>query len=164
MNVVGIDIGFGFTKATNGRDSIVFKSIFGEASDIQYREQLLGGPRAEEHLHVEIGNDGYFVGELAERQSNTRSFTLDQDQFIGTFARIMACTALSHLAERAEQVLEDERPVTRVAQRPACGPQPTQVVGIRSRERNELWRLAKEPVPERPALGWAPGALREPVT
>jgi plasmid segregation protein ParM len=104
MNVVGIDIGFGFTKASNGRESIIFKSIFGEASDIQYREQIVGGSRTEEHLHVELDGIGYFVGELAERQSNTRSFTLDQDQFVSTFARIMAMTALSHLAPRAEPV------------------------------------------------------------
>ncbi len=102
--VVGIDIGFGFTKAFNGRDAIVFKSIFGEATDIQYRENLLGNPRAEEHLHVELGGDGYFVGELAERQSNVRSFTLDQDQFISGFARIMAVTALARITERGQPV------------------------------------------------------------
>ena len=33
MKVIGIDIGFGFTKATNGRDAVIFKSIFGEASE-----------------------------------------------------------------------------------------------------------------------------------
>jgi plasmid segregation protein ParM len=104
MAVVGIDIGFGFTKATNGRDTIAFKSIFGEATEIQYREQLLGSPRPEEHLHLELGGNGYFVGELAERQSNVRSFTLDQDQFIASFARIMAVTALARLTERNEPV------------------------------------------------------------
>lgn len=102
MAVVGIDIGFGFTKAFNGRDAIAFKSIFGEATDIQYREQLLGNPRPEEHLHVELGGTGYFVGELAERQSNVRSFTLDQDQLISGFARIMAVAALTRLAARNE--------------------------------------------------------------
>jgi len=104
MAVVGIDIGFGFTKAYNGRDAIAFKSIFGEATDIQYREQLLGTPRGEDHLHVELGGDAYFVGELAERQSNVRSFTLDQDQFISGFARIMAVTALSRLTQRNQPV------------------------------------------------------------
>lgn len=58
MAAVGIDIGFGFTKAYNGRDTIAFKSIFGDATDIQYREQLLGTPRAEEHLHVATGGMG----------------------------------------------------------------------------------------------------------
>ena len=36
MDVLGIDIGFGFTKATNGKDTIIFKSITGEATDIQF--------------------------------------------------------------------------------------------------------------------------------
>jgi plasmid segregation protein ParM len=104
MVVVGIDIGFGFTKAFNGRDAITFKSIFGEARDIQYREQMLGAARPEDHLHVELGGNAYFVGELAERQSNLRSFTLDQDQFITSFARIMAIAALTRLAERGAPI------------------------------------------------------------
>ncbi len=99
MAVVGIDIGFGFTKATNGRDNLIFKSIFGEASDIQYREQLLGQTNQEEHLHLEIDGNSYFVGELAERQSNVRSFTLDQNQFIASFSRIMALSALSRMVQ-----------------------------------------------------------------
>jgi plasmid segregation protein ParM len=104
MKVIGIDIGFGFTKATNGREALVFKSIFGEASDIQFREQFLDGAGAEEHLHLEVGGKGYFVGELAERQSNVRSFTLDQNQFIASFAKLMGTAAISRLATRNEQV------------------------------------------------------------
>ena len=104
MAIIGLDIGFGFTKGTNGRDSLVFKSIFGDASDIQYREQMLGTPTIEEHLHVSIDGQEYFVGELAERQSNVRSFTLDQNQFISDFSKVMALTAISNLAERNEPV------------------------------------------------------------
>ena len=44
MEVIGLDIGFGFTKATNGKRSLVFKSVYGEASDMQFREQLLAAP------------------------------------------------------------------------------------------------------------------------
>jgi hypothetical protein len=33
-----VDIGFGFTTGTNGRDVVVFKAIFGEAAEIQFRE------------------------------------------------------------------------------------------------------------------------------
>ncbi|MCB1744883.1 MAG: ParM/StbA family protein [Gammaproteobacteria bacterium] len=104
MSVVGIDIGFGFTKACNGRNALIFKSIFGEATEIQYREQILGSVPKGDHLQIELDGKSYFVGELAERQSNVRSFTLDQDQLIGSFARIMAVTALSQLAGKNEQV------------------------------------------------------------
>ena len=39
MEILGIDIGFGFTKATNGKDFLVFKSVLGEATDIQFDEE-----------------------------------------------------------------------------------------------------------------------------
>ena len=104
MQVLGLDIGFGFTKATNGRESLTFKSIFGEASDIQFREQFLGQSGADEQLHVEIDGTGYFVGEFAERQSNVRSFTLDQDQLVSNFSKILALTALSRIAQSNDAV------------------------------------------------------------
>jgi plasmid segregation protein ParM len=102
--IIGLDIGFGFSKAVNSRDTIVFKSIFGEASDIQYREQMLGTPAIGEHLHVSIDGQDYFVGELAERHSNVRSFTLDQNQFVTEFVKVMALAAISNIAERKEPV------------------------------------------------------------
>ncbi|MGB1110175.1 MAG: hypothetical protein ACPG4N_07450 [Gammaproteobacteria bacterium] len=99
MTVVAIDIGFGFTKATNGIRSMVFKSIIGESTDIQYREAMLDAGGNNEHLHIEVDGHGYFVGELAERQSNVRSFTLDQNQFITGFAKNLALTALSNMVQ-----------------------------------------------------------------
>jgi len=104
VNVIGIDIGFGFTKATNGKEMLVFKSIFGEATDIQFREHLLSAASPEEHLHIELEGESFFVGELAERQSHVRSFTLDQNQFITNFAKTMAMTALSKLASTNKTV------------------------------------------------------------
>ena len=104
MNVVGIDIGFGFTKASSGKDTVVFKSIFGEATDIQFREHLLSSASPEEHLHIELEGESFFVGELAERQSHVRSFTLDQNQFITNFAKIMAMAALSRLVSANDTV------------------------------------------------------------
>ena len=100
MEVLGIDIGFGFTKATNGKDYRVFKSVIGEAAEIQFQEQLFQHPQIEEHLHLEVDGKAFFVGELAERQSNVRSFTLDQDQFIATFVQTLALTAMGSLVER----------------------------------------------------------------
>jgi len=97
VEILGIDIGFGFTKATNGQESLVFKSVLGEAADIQFKENILGAGDVEEHLQVEHEGKSYFVGELAERQSNVRFFTLDQSQFIGSFAKTLALTAASRL-------------------------------------------------------------------
>lgn len=104
MEIVGIDIGFGFTKATNGREFRIFKSVYGDATDLQFREQIFNHPSAEEHLHVELDGAAYFVGELAERQSVERFYTLDQKQFVNTFTKILALTALSRMVERQNPV------------------------------------------------------------
>ena len=100
MEILGIDIGFGFTKATSGSQDLLFKSLLGEATDIQFREQMLpGGMSGEDHLQVEVDGKGYFIGELAERQSNVRFFTLDQGQFISKFAKVLALTATARLVK-----------------------------------------------------------------
>lgn len=97
MDILAIDIGFGFTKATNGSGSVIFKSILGEASDIQFQGGLLGDGSVDENIQVEVDGKAYFVGEMAERQSNVRFFTLDQAQFFSNFARQLALAAASRL-------------------------------------------------------------------
>ncbi len=97
VEILGIDIGFGFTKATNGKESLVFKSVLGEATDIQFKESLLTGGESEEHLQIEVEGKTFFLGELAERQSNVRFFTLDQGQFISRFAKTLALAAAARL-------------------------------------------------------------------
>ena len=104
MEVIGLDIGFGFTKATNGKRSMIFKSVYGEASDMQFREQLLSQDSAEEHLQIEIAGTSYFAGELAERQSVERFFTLDQAQFVRDFTKVLALVPLAQMVARQEPV------------------------------------------------------------
>lgn len=98
VDVIGIDIGFGFTKAVKEHNTIIFKSILGEAAEIQYTEALLDEAEKDEFLHLEIDGASHFVGELAERQSNVRFFTLDQGQFVSRFAQPLALTAIGRLA------------------------------------------------------------------
>jgi plasmid segregation protein ParM len=104
MEVIGLDIGFGYTKCTNGSRFLVFKSVFGEATEAQFREQLLSEGLEDDHLQIELDGRNYFVGELAERQSTERYFTLDQAQFISEFTRILSMCALSRMVERQDPV------------------------------------------------------------
>ncbi|MEM9056538.1 MAG: ParM/StbA family protein [Pseudomonadota bacterium] len=104
MNVIGLDIGFGYTKATNGKRFIVFKSVYGDATELQFREQLLNDPEQEEHLQIELGGRSYFIGELAERQSVERFFTLDQSQFVTEFTKVLALAPLARMVDRQEPV------------------------------------------------------------
>lgn len=99
MDVLGLDIGFGFTKATNGKESVMFKSIFGEAVDIQFRSDF-GNTSFTSSLHVTIGEKSYFIGDYAEQQSNVRQFTLDQEKLLTEFAKILALTAAGKFSEK----------------------------------------------------------------
>lgn len=104
MQILGIDLGFGFTKATDGERSLVVKSVIGEATDGR-----LGGPEPfarpdGDHLHLELEDRGVFVGDLAERQSSLRSFTLDQDRFITDSAKVLALAVAADLTESDEPI------------------------------------------------------------
>ncbi len=99
MDVLGLDIGFGFTKASNGKESIMFKSIYGEAVDIQFRSDF-GNAAFTSNLHVTLGEKSYFVGDFAEQQSNVRQFTLDQEKLLTEFAKLLALTALGKFSDK----------------------------------------------------------------
>lgn len=96
--VLGLDIGFGFTKATNGRDVQVFKSVVGDAADPTFSEALLPGT-SKLGRHLEIGGEMFYVGELAEQQSRGRGFSLDPNQFLAKYARTLALSALAPIAD-----------------------------------------------------------------
>jgi plasmid segregation protein ParM len=98
MQVLGVDIGFGFTKATDGRQHLVFKSVVGEATEIQFSESLLAAPVMAAQ-HIVLGGDAYFIGELAEQQSRGRGFTLDQAQFVAKYAKTLALAAIAPLTD-----------------------------------------------------------------
>ncbi|MEK6806092.1 MAG: ParM/StbA family protein [Pseudomonadota bacterium] len=99
--VLGLDVGFGFTKATNGREYPVFKSVVGEAADAAFAETLLQ-TRSTLGRHIEIGGEAFYLGELAEQQSRGRGFTLDQTQFLAKYGRPLALSALTPLVESGQ--------------------------------------------------------------
>ena len=103
MQVLGIDLGFGFTKATNGNRELVIKSVIGEP-EATYGGQVGGLLDDAEHLHLEFDDMGLFVGELAERQSALRAFTLDQDRFISEAAKPLALAVASVLGDPREPI------------------------------------------------------------
>lgn len=103
VKILGADIGFGYTKATDGRLFQVFKSVVGEATTGQFADTLIPAAAANPR-HIELGGEGYFVGELAETQSRGRGFTLDQGQFLGQYAKTLALAAIAPLVESGEPV------------------------------------------------------------
>jgi plasmid segregation protein ParM len=103
MQVLGIDIGFGFTKATNGSDTVIFKSIFGDASEIQFWANF-GDSRPTDHIHVTIDGKSYFIGDLAEQQSSVLNYTLDQEKLITDYVRVLALTVAGMLVKNSSPV------------------------------------------------------------
>ncbi|MCK9193035.1 MAG: ParM/StbA family protein [Nevskia sp.] len=103
MRILAADIGFGYTKACDGKQMQVFKSIVGEANPVQFAEALLPGqgplPR-----HFQIGDEAIYVGELAETQSRGRGFTLDPALFIAKYAKTLGLAALAPYAEHGDPV------------------------------------------------------------
>ncbi|MDB5988100.1 MAG: ParM/StbA family protein [Nevskia sp.] len=103
MRVLAADIGFGYTKATDGQQSQIFKSIVGEANAVQFGESLApsqtGAPR-----QFSLAGEEVFVGELAETQSRGRSFTLDPTQFIVKYAKTLGLAALAPYADHGDPV------------------------------------------------------------
>lgn len=97
MEYLGVDVGFGYTKACNGDRSVIFKSILGDAAEIQYISGFSEGGMLE-NLHVTIDGRDYYVGDMAEKQSNVREFTLDQNTLIENFSKVMALSAVSCFA------------------------------------------------------------------
>lgn len=92
MRAIGIDVGFGFTKATVGSENIIFKSLLGDSNDIQFRSAF-GDSSIAKNLHVTVGDKSYFIGDFAEQQSTVRQFTLDQDKLLSEFVKILALTS-----------------------------------------------------------------------
>ncbi len=92
MQVLGIDVGFGFTKAYDGVNNIIFNSVMGDATDIQFQASL-GTTSPADNIHISIDGKEYFIGEFAQRQSHITDYTLDQEKLIQQFVKVMAITA-----------------------------------------------------------------------
>ncbi|MBU1168355.1 MAG: ParM/StbA family protein [Proteobacteria bacterium] len=93
MKAIGIDVGFGFTKATVGNENVIFKSLLGDSNDIQFRSAF-GDSSLTKNLHVTLGDKSYFIGEFAEQQSTVRQFTLDQDKLLSEYVKVLALTSV----------------------------------------------------------------------
>lgn len=105
MQLLSADIGFGYTKATDGHQFQVFKSLVGEAVPIQFAESLLPEKNtASPPRHFEFGDERVFVGELAERQSRGRGFTLDPALFLDQYAKTLALAAIAPYAIDGEPI------------------------------------------------------------
>lgn len=102
MEYLGVDVGFGYTKAFDGERSVIFKSITGDATDIQFQSGFSEGGELE-NLHVEINGKQSYVGDMAEKQSSVREFTLEQNTLLENSAKVLALTAISMFCNKSNR-------------------------------------------------------------
>ncbi len=99
MEIIAIDIGFGFTKVATRDEALIFKSLIGEPTDMQFRANIGDGSFIK-NLYVTIDDKSYFIGDFAEQQSNVRRFTLDNEKLLSEFVKVLALTAVGVYSEK----------------------------------------------------------------
>lgn len=103
MKVVAIDIGFGFTKVTDGSRHQVFKSLVGEANTSPFTDSMVpldsDCPRG-----ISFEDGDYFVGEMAETHSVNQIFSLDPAQHLAQQARPLAFCGLIPMCDSGEPI------------------------------------------------------------
>lgn len=92
---IGIDLGFGFVKATDGEKDFIFPSVVGAGQDLTYRSELTTYVDPIENLSVTIDGKKYFVGDLAIRQSEILSRSLGENHAQEKNTKVLLLTALA---------------------------------------------------------------------
>lgn len=101
-NKVGVDLGYGFVKATNGKNEFVFPSVVGPARELIGSEFSMFASGLD-NLSITVDDQTFFVGELAIRQSEAAARTLDVHRLNDPSSRILMLTALSLLTQWEEE-------------------------------------------------------------
>nr|MBI3613957.1 hypothetical protein [Nitrospirota bacterium] len=99
MHSIGLDVGFGYTKAMNGTKTVLFPSIVSPAVEIMFRSGLEDLSSRLDHLRITLDGATFFVGELALRQGRFAYATLDRVRTQSQEYRLLFLTALALLAE-----------------------------------------------------------------
>lgn len=103
MRCIGIDVGFGYTKATDGMKTVLFPSIISPAEKIglrPFREERTDRQiDLLDHLSVTLDGETHFVGNLALNQGRFVYATLDRLRTQTPEYKLLFLTALSLFAD-----------------------------------------------------------------
>ncbi len=92
---VGVDVGYGFVKVTDGDKEFVFPSVIGAGFRPAYRSDLANRSSLVDNLALTVDGRRYFVGSLAVRQSEVASRSLDPEREAGPGVRLLTLAALA---------------------------------------------------------------------
>jgi len=100
---IGIDLGYGYVKVTDGQTAHVLPSTVGVGQKIRFKSLLTSFYKPTENLAITVDNKKYFVGELAIKQSEVVSRSLGRNRIEDTSAKVLLLAALSLYAEKEDQ-------------------------------------------------------------
>jgi len=106
---IGLDIGYGVTKAVSDNGTIVFPSIAGRARRVKYQAEELARKYPGDQITDDTGD--YFVGELAmsqlkaHEQTRLRGRTADENAMGNVFRLRLAKVAIGKLLAGSEDIV-----------------------------------------------------------
>ncbi|KJS85707.1 MAG: hypothetical protein JM58_07870 [Peptococcaceae bacterium BICA1-8] len=100
---IGIDLGYGYVKVTDGQMAHVFPSTVGIGQKIRFKSLLTSFSKPTDNLAITVDNKKYFVGELAIKQSEVVSRSLGRNRIEDTSAKILLLAALALYADKEDQ-------------------------------------------------------------
>lgn len=103
MTTLAVDVGFGFTKATDGRRVQVFKSIVGNSKLSPFADNV-GALPSDYPRALRVDDVDSFVGELAEVHSAIRQYTLNPDEFLRTQVKVLGLAGILPFAPSGESI------------------------------------------------------------
>jgi len=95
--IVSVDLGYGYVKSMSETYySVIYPSLIAQGRSREM-ENIFGADDSNiESLHVEVGGEEFFVGELARRSGNA-TFTLDSEKISHRNTKVLLVTALGLL-------------------------------------------------------------------
>ena len=96
---IGVDLGYGFVKASDGKKDRIFPSVVGQARTLRYITDESPEQNLINNLHVVVDDREYFVGDLANRQSDVVLFSLNENRMDERISKVLLSTVLALLAE-----------------------------------------------------------------
>lgn len=100
---IAVDIGYGFVKLLIGQQSVRFPSVVGMGRELNYLSPLSKYNQPLDNLQTSVDGRNYFVGNLAVRQSDLASRSLEQNRVIDPNAKILLLTAIGLLTQWEDQ-------------------------------------------------------------
>lgn len=142
---IGLDIGYGFVKITDGQDGYIFPSVVGEVSGEMPPRMGLQPPAKTDDLRLGVDGRFYNVGNLAIRHSRLAARGLSDTRTEGNTIKVLFLAALTLFCTRpqnsfavvtglppgrmhmAEELMKQLRGEHRVLRRTPLGPEEVEI-------------------------------------